>query len=120
MSFKKLLDHTCDIYHIVEQSVPLGFHLPTVSSFDYHDKADIHGAMCHFGGASSSTMIQKEPMNQMEPTVKLALLIGTDIRLNDKIVDCATHQEYTAGLPRNIRNHHIVVELQKAGIQRFL
>ena len=49
----------------------------------------------------------------MEAKTKLTLPIGTDVRINDKIVDCATRLEYTAEQPVNVRNHHIFVYIKR-------
>ena len=46
--------------------------------------------------------------------------IGTDIRINDKVVDCETGLEYTAERPRNIRDHHIFVYIKRTKEQEAL
>lgn len=121
MSLETLLDHSCDIYHIVEGTASPGYNLPSSPSFEYPQTPDISGLDCHFGvGVNNITITQKEPQNIMEARTKLTLPIGTDVRLNDKIVDCTTGLEYTAEQPRNIRNHHIFVFLQRVAEQRAL
>lgn len=115
------LDHTCNIYHLQKGRDSPGYNLPESSSFSYSDAPDIAGQMCHFGVRSQSVSItQSEPMNIMEARIKLTLPIGTDIRINDKIVDCTTGMEYTAEQPRNIRNHHMFVYIKRIEVQKPL
>ena len=56
----------------------------------------------------------------MDAKIKLTLPAGTDVRWNDKIIDCNTGFEYTAEQPRNIRGHHIFVYVKKIGEERHL
>jgi hypothetical protein len=56
----------------------------------------------------------------MDAKIKLTLPTGTDVRINDKIVDCSTGLEYTAEQPRDIRGHHIFVYIKKTGEQKAL
>jgi len=56
----------------------------------------------------------------MDSRIKLTLPIGTDVRLNDKIVDCGTGLEYTAENPINVRDHHLFVYIKKIGTERHL
>jgi len=56
----------------------------------------------------------------MDAKIKLTLPAGTDVRLNDKIVDCATGLEYTAEQPIDVRGHHTFVYIKKAGGQKAL
>ena len=56
----------------------------------------------------------------MDSRIKLTLPLGTDVRLNDKIVDCDTGLEYTAEKPINVRNHHLFVYVKKIDEERYL
>lgn len=56
----------------------------------------------------------------MDAKIKLTLPIGTDVRLNDKIIDCETKLEYTAEQPVNVRGHHLFVYIKKIGEERHL
>lgn len=56
----------------------------------------------------------------MDARIKLTLPAETDIRLNDRIVDCKTKLEYTAEQPVNIRGHHIFVYVKKIEEQKAL
>lgn len=121
MSLENLLDHTCDIYHVIEEGKSPGYSLPASPSFSYPKEPDISGVICHFGVRSSTvTVTQTEPANIMDAKIKLTLPAGTDVRLNDKIIDCNTGFEYTAEQPRNIRGHHIFVYVKKIGEERHL
>ena len=121
MSLEALLDHTCDIYHVRETTESPGYGLPASPSFSYPDKPDESGVACHFGVRSQSVAVnQTAPVNLMDASIKLTLKTGTDIRLNDKIIDCGTGYEYTAEEPRNIRGHHLFVWIRKKEEQKHL
>lgn len=118
MSLEALLDHTCNIYHIIEKEKSPGYGLAASPYFLYPKEPDIIGQSCHFGvRAQSVTVTQTAPANIMDAKIKLTLPIGIDIRLNDKIVDCVTGLEYTAEQPRNIRDHHLFVYIKMKGRQ---
>lgn len=114
-------NHRCDIYHIAETAVSPGYNLPASSDFSYPEKPDIAGAACHFGIKSQTvTVVQGEPAAVMESRIKLTLPIGTDIRLNDRIVNCDTGYEYTAEVPQKIQEHHIYVYIKRTERQKAL
>ena len=114
MSLEALLDHTCDIYHITKEGKSPGYGLAGSPSFNYPDEPDIKGQRCHFGVKNAVvTVTQTAPANIMDAKKKLTLPIGTDVRLNDKIVDCATGLEYTAEQPIPVRNHHLFVYIKR-------
>ena len=114
-------DHKCDIYHIREEQETPGFGLPGSSAFHYPEEPDIAGLSCHFGIHSLSVQIhQTEPVNIMDDKTKLTLPRGTDVRLNDRIVDIDTGFEYIADEPHNIRGHHVYVMISKKDRQRDL
>lgn len=121
MSFSGLLNHTCDIYHMERSDTSPGFGLPPSPSFSYPAEPDLAAVPCHFNVKGSSvTVVQLEPQANYTAKIKLVLPAGTDVRLNDKIVDCATGYEYTAEIPQNIRSHHIAVLLHRSGQQEPL
>lgn len=121
MAFEDLLDHTCDIYHIRKEEKSPGFNLPSSPTFHYPDEPDHKEVKCHFGiGSESITLRQDKPATMMEAGTKLTLLVGTDIRLNDKVVNCKTGEEYSAEVPRTVRNHHIFVPIKKKEGQKIL
>lgn len=121
MSLEALLNHTCDIYHIQKEGKSPGYGLASSPSFEYPEEPDIKEQVCHFGIKSASvTITQTAPANLMDAKFKLTLPIGTDIRLNDKIVNCDTKLEYTAEQPVNVRNHHLFAYIKAIGGQRPL
>ena len=121
MSFYDLLDHLCDIYHIQKTQKDRGYGLSPSFTFSYREKPDISSQACHFNVKSRSvTIAQTAPANLMDAKIKLILPIGTDVRCNDKVVDCRTGLEYTAEQPINVRNHHIFVYLKKTEGQKAL
>lgn len=121
MSLEALLNHTCDIYHVKKEDKSPGYRLPASPSFSYPQKPDIEGQTCHFGVKSNNiTITQKAPANLMDAKIKLTLPIGTDVRLNDKIIDCATGLAYTAEQPVNVRDHHLFVYIKREEAQKPL
>lgn len=121
MSLESFFDHTCDIYHVESEEKSPGFGLPSSPVFSYSSEPDEAAIPCHFGVRSMSvTITQTEPANMMDAKIKLTLPIGTDIRMNDKIVWPETGMEYTAEFPRNVRNHHLFVYIKRTDAQRPL
>ncbi|MDR1408850.1 MAG: YqbH/XkdH family protein [Oscillospiraceae bacterium] len=123
MSLETLLDHKCNIYHIVETQTSPGYGLATSASFSYPENPDLQQVPCHFAVRSAdagATLIQHEPQNDLTWRTKLVLPLGTDIRRNDKVVSLDTGLEYTAEQPRNIRNHHLFVYVQRLKEQKPL
>lgn len=116
-----LFDHSCDIYHVAKETASPGYGLPETPSFTYNDAPDIAGQMCHFSVRLGDVNTeQRQPQNDLNARLKLTLPIGTDIRLNDKIVDCKSNLAYTAEVPRNIRDHHLIVYIKRTGAQKPL
>lgn len=118
-----LFDHECKIFHVQTTSSSPGYGLPTGSDvkYGYGSTPDIAKVSCHFGVKNSNiTIVQGEPQNDMDARIKLTLPIGTDVRLNDKIVSLETGLEYTAEQPRNIRDHHIIVYIKRMEKQKPL
>lgn len=115
-------NHSCDIYHIKAGSDSPGWGLPDSNGkYTYGSTPDIEGIQCHFGVKSASIVInQQEPRNMLDARIKLTLPIGTDIRINDKIVNCDTGLEYTAEQPINVRDHHIFAYIKRLDIQGAL
>jgi hypothetical protein len=119
MSFYSMLDHTCDIYHIQKVNKSPGYGLPNSPAFSYPESPDVKGVICHFGTRDSNgvRVRQNESYAELSGSTKLSLPIDTDIRLNDKVVHCETGIEYTAEIPKRIRNHHIIVMLRRTSQQ---
>ncbi len=121
MSLEALLNHTCDIYHIRKEGKSPGYGLAASPSFEYPEEPDIEGQSCHFSvKLHNATITQTAPANLMDAKLKLTLPIGTDVRLNDKIVNCENGLEYTAEQPVPIRDHHIIVYIKREEAQKPL
>ncbi|MCM1228034.1 MAG: YqbH/XkdH family protein [Clostridium sp.] len=94
MAFMDLLDHKCNIYHLVKTERSPGFGLSLSPSFCYPEIPDEKEVTCHFGVESLETSVeQKNPNNVLQEKIKLTLPLGTDIRINDKIIDCKSGLE---------------------------
>lgn len=124
MAFDSLLDHTCDIYHMRKTDKSPGYGLPSSPSFSYETVPDRTAIPCHFstkaGTGGGITIIQGDPQARLEAKIKLVLPLGTDVQLNDKIVDCDMGYAYTAEVPRKIRDHHLTVMLHRTSAQEAL
>jgi hypothetical protein len=121
MAIEDFFDHKCDIYHLRQESKTPGYGLPSSLSFSYPEEPDCVGVECHFGVKNGTIVVtQSDPENLMDAKLKLTLPCGTDIRLNDKVIDCDTGLEYTAEQPRNIRSHHLFVFVKRTAQQRAL
>lgn len=120
--FADFFNHTCDIYHITPSTVAIGFGFDVDdTTYRYSAVPDIQGHPCHFHTKTDSMALsQTEPENKLSRVRKLTLPIGTDIRINDKVVECATGDEYTAEKPINVQNHHISVLLTRTTPQEAL
>ena len=114
MAIEDFFDHKCDIYHLSGTVKKRKYGLPDTQEYKYSTQPDIKNQPCHFSVKSGNVAtVQKEPQRDLEASQKLTLPIGTDIRINDRIVDCATGCEYEAEVPRNIRGHHISVMIHR-------
>ena len=121
MGFSDFLRHSCDIYHIRKAETSPGHNLPPSPTFSYPDAPDLNAVPCYFSVRSGKADVnQHEPQTKYEARLKLALPSGTDIRVNDKVVDLVTGYEYTAEIPRNIRGHHMTVMVTRRAQQEPL
>lgn len=119
MSLDALLNHKCNIYHLQSVEKQVGYGLPVTKEFKYSDEPDCTDVKCHFCTADTGLSLQTaHAYNAVSASVKLVLPVSTDVRINDKIVDTETGYEYTAEVPRNIRNHHIFVMLTRREEQK--
>ena len=121
MALEDLFDHQCSLYHAVNTAQSPGYGLPTSPSFNYPQQPDLSDIPCHFNqggsGGTINTLVQSLPEHAYEDRIKLALPIGTDVRVNDKVLDQRTGLYYYAEIPRNIRNHHIYVWVKREGTE---
>lgn len=121
MGFNDFLNHRCDIYHIKSEEKSPGYNLPSSPKFSYPDEPDHSNVECKFGTKSgTATVTPHSPQTTYDARLKLALPWGTDIRVNDKVVDLDSGYEYTAEVPRKIRSHHIVVYVTRRSHQEAL
>ncbi|GAK11394.1 DUF3599 family protein [Geomicrobium sp. JCM 19039] len=109
MSYEQLLDHKCDVYHLVKSERGPGFGVPIESGqpqFDYPEVPDDAAVPCYFAEKSQS-ITQGQPGNLIVHRFLIHFLPDTDVRMNDKVVwEGVT---YTLQKPRMIKNHHIEV-----------
>lgn len=118
MAFEDMLDHTCTIYHLSKDTENLGYGVEDEHKYSYPKYAEEKDTdiPCHFGVKSGENKVsQTEPVNQYSARLKLTLPLGTDIRVNDKVVSGETGYTYIAELPRTIRGHHIIVYVHREG-----
>ena len=121
MSFESMLNHTCDIYHLLRTDASPGYNLPSSPTFSYPAAPDIVDQVCHFGVKGGARIIvQNEPQTDYQAKIKLTLPLNADIRLGDKIVDKATGYEYTAEMPVRVRDHHLYVMVSRSSEQEAL
>lgn len=121
MAFENYLNDLCDIYHAQKSTDSPGYGLTKQPAFSYPAEPDVPGVACHFGVKSESTSInQTAPVNVKESRIKLTLPTGTDVRLNDKIIDKKNGYEYIAEIQHDVHGHHIFVYVAAKGQQRYL
>lgn len=118
--FEDFLNHTCDIYHTVDETVTIGYGIEATTEkrlAEPGDTPDLEGIPCHFHVRSNGVkVVQAEPYSDIEGECKLSLPSGTDVRENDMVRDCDSGLMYRAGIPRTIHgNHHIIVMLKREG-----
>lgn len=114
MSYEDLLDHECNIYHVESEETSLGFGL-TTEEFQYPDKPDAENVRCHFNVNRSENLQQTDTANVYTVNGKVNFALGTDVRVNDKIVDLSNGLEYICEIPKQIRNHHLIAIVHRAG-----
>jgi len=110
MGFTQLLDNFCSITHLEKASEPGVYGLPSEETYNYPITPHLTEVSCyvfHKGVADSAKVEQGGPNHTIRETIKLILLVDTDIRLNDRIE--VNEVTYIAGVPLNLRGHHIEV-----------
>ena len=106
MAIENFFDHTCNIFHLRSEGKSPGFGLPAAPEFKYDADPDLAGVACHFHVKGFSPSFKEQsPHTDMDGSEKLSLPAGTDVRIN---------------VPRNIRDHHIAVQLHRTTAQRAL
>lgn len=121
MAFNDFLYDRADVYHLNRIEKPVGYGLPASPCFDYSATPDAVSVECKFERKTRTvSVIQTEPRALLQARIKLVYPTGVDIRLNDKIVDCSTGEEYTAEQPYDIHGHHMAVFVKKTEQQEVL
>lgn len=117
--YMDFLTDRCDIYHIRSEDDRIGYGIPDQRLRGYPDKPDVPNVPCHFNRARIlEGNADASPRRVHTAGTKLQLPLGTDVRVNDKIVDADTGCAFTAGFPRAVgRGHHIAVEVWRTGAQ---
>ncbi|GJN64891.1 DUF3599 family protein [Faecalibacterium gallinarum] len=115
MAIEDLFNHRCSIYHLREETTSPGWGLPGQTEYSYPDTPDLSGVPCHFNVGASTELAQESPFTTYLYTGKLNLPAGTDVRINDKIVNEASGLDFTAQEPQDIRGHHVTVTIQRKG-----
>ncbi len=113
--FKDYLDHTCDIFHVAGVSNSPGYGLPSGQQFEYGADPAAVDVPCHFHLKDSGSLTQRAPQADLMERIKVDFLPGVDLRLNDKVVWKQTGLTYYAEVPRNVRDHHVTVYVQRYG-----
>ena len=114
MSFENLLDHKCAIYHMKKDGKNLGYGIAG-EAFSYPVEPDVTDVPIHCNVSETGTKEETVDANEYIVVGKLNLPYGTDIRVNDKIIDLGSGISYYAEIPRNVRDHHIIVQIQRKG-----
>lgn len=118
MAWEDFFNHTCSIYHASEGEEDMGYGITNNHKFSYPDIPEEKDTdiPCHFHIKSGTyNVVQEDPLNKYGARLKLSLPLGTDIRVNDKVVSGVTGYEYRAEIPRQIQNHHIIVYVNRQG-----
>lgn len=114
MSFEDLLNHKCNIYHAESKETSLGFGVST-KKFKYPELPDEEDVDCHFNVNRSESLQQTDNANVYSANGKVNFALGTDIRVNDKIVDLSNGLEYICEIPKRIRDHHLIAIVHRTG-----
>lgn len=114
--FEDFLDHTCNIYHLVDEKMNVGYGVKAATIKVPQQEAAEINVPCHFHIKSNSgvRIVQKEPYAALTGETKLTLPPLTDIRINDVVEDCRNGIRYRAGLPVSVHGeHHIIVMISR-------
>ncbi len=115
MAIEDFFEQRCSIYHLEKIVVDMGYGI-TSTKYGYPEVPNIENVPCHFNVEASAGLNQTEVANEYLYTGKLQLPVGTDVRVNDKIIESSTGLEYYAQVPRTVRNHHTIVMVQRKGL----
>ena len=110
MSYKKLLTHRCDIYHLKSRETGGSFGVPGEKEFYYDDTPDISDVRCYFTERNQS-IVQLDPNNMIIKSYSVHFMNGSDIRVNSKVVWDGV--SFKSQKPRKIKNHHQEVTMTR-------
>lgn len=116
MSYKKLLIHRCDIYHLKKRLVGNSgdFGIPSddmEEEFYYDDIPDIADVACYFV-EKNQMVVQGEPNNVIMQSYGVHFMKNEDVRINSKVVWDGV--SFKSQKPKNIRNHHQEVTVSRS------
>lgn len=107
MSYKKLLVHRCDVYHLSGNEETAGSFGISADKFQqettYSTTPDMTDTPCYFVEKSQS-ITQNAPNNTLVQSYLVHFWKDADIRLHDKVVWGG--EEYILQQPRLVQNHH--------------
>lgn len=113
--FEDFFNHRCNIYHLKDDKVDVGYGIQATVIKKPSKVADLKEIPCHFHirqNGHGMRIVQKEPYSEITGTEKISLPTGTDIRMNDVIEDCQTGIKYRANIPKEVHGgHHIIATL---------
>lgn len=115
--WEDFLNDECDIYHLQKDTVDPGYGMdPQENPGTYTEEPDLAGVKCHFGVKSDTLVLnQHDPYSVLTGQIKLALPLGTDIRMNDRVVSCGSGITYTVrDVPRTVHDHHVFALISRA------
>jgi|GEM_PF-377748 len=115
MSYRNLLIHRCDVYHLTRNESSGSWGIPgddMEEEFTYGETPDLINVPCYFAEKSYFTrknqaITQDEPHQTIVQSFLVHFLPSVDIRVNDKVVWNGI--EFKLQIPKKIRNHHIEV-----------
>ena len=109
MSYRSLLTHRCDIYHLAKEESKEEWGIPgndLEGEFSYGNVPDLTDVPCYFT-EKNQTIVPGEPDSRVIQSFLVHFLPTADVRLNDKVIWEGI--EFKLQIPKQIKNHHIEV-----------
>jgi len=109
MSYRNLLIHRCDVYHLKKNGSSGSWGIPGTDleeEFTYGDTPDLTDIPCYFT-EKNQTITQGDPNPIVVQSFLVHFLLNVDVRQNDKVVWNGI--EFKLQIPKKVRNHHIEV-----------
>ncbi|OCA85232.1 DUF3599 family protein [Pseudobacillus wudalianchiensis] len=109
MSYRNLLTHRCDVYHLMKDKSEGAWGIPgsdLEEEFSYGKIPNLTAVPCYFTEKNQS-ILQGEPNPTVIQSFLVHFLPSADIRMNDKIIWNGI--ELILQIPKKIKNHHIEV-----------